>query len=328
MLKHMSLSAIVAWCLFAGVFGLSAIGLVTSRFGWRIYLELLSHFQLQYLVLSLIGLVGLALTHHKALFLIGLLCVAALATQIVSWYVPPKFLFSDSGNFRILIANINTQNQQYEQVVSFAQQENPDLALFMEVNETWVNNLDVLLDDLPYSDGQDNPFNFGIVLYSRYPLQNTQLKSFSADSTPSVVGSISVSDRPLSFVATHPLPPIRPAIFHSRNNQLNLVSEYLQTVDDPTLVIGDFNITMWSPYYRRFIRRTGLENARRGFGLLPSWPTERTYGKIPGWASLLFSIPIDHCLLSPDLTVTDVRVGPNVGSDHRPVIVDLRLEGI
>jgi endonuclease/exonuclease/phosphatase (EEP) superfamily protein YafD len=39
----------------------------------------------------------------------------------------------------------------------------------------------------------------------------------------------------------------------------------------------------------------------------------------------LFSIPIDHCFISPSIAVTDVRTGPDVGSDHRPIIVDLRL---
>jgi endonuclease/exonuclease/phosphatase (EEP) superfamily protein YafD len=37
----------------------------------------------------------------------------------------------------------------------------------------------------------------------------------------------------------------------------------------------------------------------------------------------LLSIPIDHCLISPDIKVVNIRTGPNVGSDHRPLITDL-----
>lgn len=319
------LLTLLTWGLLAGIVVISAIAFVTSHLGWPIYLEVLSHFQMQYFVLCLIALTAIALTRNRTVFLLSLICVAALSTQLLPWYIPPKFLGHGDGNFRILIANINTRNQQYEKVKSFAQQEEPDLALFMEVNKTWINSLNEGLNTLPYSSSHDNPYHSGIALYSRFPLEETQLKNFSDESTPSVVGRFKAEGKTISFVAAHPLPPIGHRMFHSRNRQLDLVSQYLQTIDQPKLVIGDFNITMWSPYYRSFMRKTDLANARQGFGLLPSWPTQRTYGRIPSWASLLFSIPIDHCLLSRELQVTNIRVGPNIGSDHRPVIVDLRL---
>jgi endonuclease/exonuclease/phosphatase (EEP) superfamily protein YafD len=34
------------------------------------------------------------------------------------------------------------------------------------------------------------------------------------------------------------------------------------------------------------------------------------------------SVPIDHCLVSPEITILDRRLGPAVGSDHYPLIVD------
>lgn len=92
-------------------------------------------------------------------------------------------------------------------------------------------------------------------------------------------------------------------------------------------MVGDLNITMWSPYYKRFARQTGLRNARQGFGILPSWPTKETYSQISPALSLLLAIPIDHCLISPEIKVLNIRTGPNVGSDHRPVITDLLIPG-
>jgi endonuclease/exonuclease/phosphatase (EEP) superfamily protein YafD len=60
-----------------------------------------------------------------------------------------------------------------------------------------------------------------------------------------------------------------------------------------------------------------LRDTRAGFGIQASWPTQ-----IPP-----LGIPLDHCLVSPELVVLDRRLGPAVGSDHRPVILELARAG-
>ena len=57
--------------------------------------------------------------------------------------------------------------------------------------------------------------------------------------------------------------------------------------------------------------------SRLGFGVQATWPS--VY-RIPP-----MMIPIDHCLVSPDVRVVGRRVGPHIGSDHLPVIVELQF---
>lgn len=47
------------------------------------------------------------------------------------------------------------------------------------------------------------------------------------------------------------------------------------------------------------------------------------YSKIPLLLSFLISIPIDHCLISPEIKVSNIETGGNVNSDHLPLIIDL-----
>jgi endonuclease/exonuclease/phosphatase (EEP) superfamily protein YafD len=320
------LSNFVSFVTLGSIVSITGLALVSSRYGWKIYLEIFSHFQVQYFVLALLLFVILWFTRRKPFILIGLLCCTTLATQVVLWYIPPKqFLSTPPANVRILVANINTKNQSYSKVMSLVRREQPDLAIFMEVDNRWVEQLNSLHDLLPHSFGQANPYNLGLVVYSQQALTNPQVHFFGTEKNASVTGQFVVNGKSFLLLATHPLPPAKPSFFQSRNQQLDLISQYLKTTSLPVVMVGDLNLTMWSPYYRRLVNQTGLKNARQGFGILPTWPTQGSYNGLPAVATSLLAIPIDHCLLSPDLEVSHIRVGAETGSDHRPLIVDLHL---
>jgi endonuclease/exonuclease/phosphatase family metal-dependent hydrolase len=72
------------------------------------------------------------------------------------------------------------------------------------------------------------------------------------------------------------------------------------------------------PYLRTLL--PWLINGRRT--ALASWPSASRVG----WLSLLLGIPIDHCLVSSDIGVAGFAHGPDLGSDHLPIVVDLTLE--
>jgi endonuclease/exonuclease/phosphatase (EEP) superfamily protein YafD len=81
----------------------------------------------------------------------------------------------------------------------------------------------------------------------------------------------------------------------------------------PVLLLGDLNVTPWNRHFRLLLERTGLRDSSRGRGVQPTWPA----------GSLLFAIPLDHGLHSPDIAILQRRIGGDVGSDHLPVIIDV-----
>lgn len=317
----------LAGLLLVLLLGITGIGIGSSYLGWPHPLELWSHFQLQYLILGLGSLGILALTRRWLLIGIGCVLVAFQSVQILPWYLSPPLdslatPLDRPPLLRVVLANINTRNQAYDRVIGFVQQESPDIVLLMEVSENWQGPLVAIQDQLPYSFNQT-----GNYLFSRYPLQDPRSDYFGTDRTAALLTQITVQDpttqdRRIALIGAHPLPPIRPELFHSRNRHLDGIAQTLGSVSQPTILMGDLNITPWSPYYRRLIRITGLNNTRLGFGILPSWPTPGTY---PLGLDRILQLPIDHCLVSAEFETLEIRVGPDIGSDHRPVIVDLAL---
>jgi endonuclease/exonuclease/phosphatase (EEP) superfamily protein YafD len=103
-----------------------------------------------------------------------------------------------------------------------------------------------------------------------------------------------------------------------RNRQLDTLTGMIQMeAGREQILLGDLNITPWSPHYTRLERQAGLTNGAMARGYLPTWPAG--YNPV--------KIPIDHCLLSEGLRVRQFRTGPDTGSDHLPIIVDVAVGG-
>lgn len=84
------------------------------------------------------------------------------------------------------------------------------------------------------------------------------------------------------------------------------------------IVGGDFNATPWSWVIRRFDAVPGFERWTRA---LPTWPAPAAAKE--GIPSLVAFLPIDHIFSTDDWQLIRVRRGPDLGSDHYPIIVEL-----
>ncbi|MEW6495686.1 MAG: endonuclease/exonuclease/phosphatase family protein [Cyanobacteriota bacterium] len=318
-----SVKRFIPYLLLAGIVSTTLISL--SRYvGWIRALELLSHFQRQYLAIIVVLFGLLLLTRRKSFIITGLLCLALSLIPLITWYIPQSEVdIISTKPIRVFLSNVHKSNQNYSKVISLVRKENPDIAVFDEIHENWLEPLNSLKEILPYSVKQVNPASIGITVYSKLPLENVAVDSFGPTNKPGIVADFTINGQVVSLVAAHPLPPFQPTFFESRNQQLKGISQYVKSLKTPVLIVGDLNITMWSPYYKRLISQTGLRNARQGFGILPSWPAKSSVSRVPGIIAPLFSIPIDHVLISPEIQVLNIRTGQNVGSDHLPLIADL-----
>ena len=100
-----------------------------------------------------------------------------------------------------------------------------------------------------------------------------------------------------------------------RDAQIRFAAEWAEGRDGAVIVVGDLNATPWSwPF--GLLTEAGLRNSQVGFGLQASFPARSMF---------VFRVPIDHLLHSDDLMVRDRYLGPALGSDHFPLIVDLEL---
>ncbi len=306
--------------------GITTVAILSSRISGPLVFEILCHFQMQYLGMVLILSAITIWLKRSRLILLTLFCLALLSAQVIPWYFPPA-QSNITPNYRVMSTNLNVANSNATEIIKLTEKERPDLALFIEVNDSMAKQLEALKTFLPYSSNQLTPYQPGTVLYSKDPLTDFKIRKFDTNNAVNLTARVQTKNRQLSIVAIHPLSPVKREFIHSRNKVFKAVSKYIQQQDDPVLLIGDFNTTMWSPSYRTLAHETGLKNTRKGLGIFPTWPANMSYYLTPKLNILakLFQIPIDQCLTSPSLNAVKMHTGSDVGSDHLPIIVDFSI---
>lgn len=286
-----------------------------ARIGWLT--ELATHFRPQYGFLGLLaGLLALAAGRRLA-------ATAALGIAVVNlwiaWpYLAPWFATRTplaSGAPSVVSLNLHYRNTEYERVASYLQAVTPDLLVLAELTPDWSRALQPVLAGYPHALAASRRSPWGLGVYSRYPLREAFGTDLGVRGSFNVIATVDWLAGPVRLVAVHLASPTRPRFAQARNRQLEQLARILAASDPalPRLLVGDLNITPFSPYLRDFLARTGMHDARRSQGLHGTWP---------GWL-LPLQIPIDHAIVDESLAATRVQRGPAVGSDHYPLEVHL-----
>ena len=293
--------------------GLLLCGWITqffARFSW--VTELSCHFAWQYTTTIFIALVVVCLYKKWKIAAVVFCIFMWQAFHTLGIFLPqsdPEA--TQTSAMSILHFNVLRSNENYSDVIRFIQEQQSDFVCLQEVTYKWEEACKALYEEYPYHESVPRDDSFGILFLSRRPFLYKKVQYFARSQVPSIIVKVVHEKREFTIVATHPLPP-RTALYSAqRNEQLTAVANYVKKIQTPVVVIGDLNVTPWSPYFKDFVQISQLKDSRQGFGIHCTWPS---------MAPLLW-IPIDHCLLSANAKVHNRQVMSNYGSDHYPIVI-------
>ena len=309
------LTLLFGWLISAAaaVFVLSSLAGFLGRRWW--IFDLFNHFRVQYFI----GLAILAILFAAGGRFIATFVCAATAVFNLILLLPPYLQSPSSENsqrtYRLFSANVLQQNERYDLAIAAIEEANPDLIVLVEVNQKWMEALKSIRQKYPYAPSFLREDNYGIALFSRYPLLSSNVYNFCDVDIPTVTGTFEVDGEALTLVGTHPPPPKSSRQAHLRNQQLAAMGRWASQQSGLLILAGDMNASPWTPFFKDLIRKSKLKDSRNGFGIQPSWPVRMPF----------LRVPIDQVLVSPAVNVHLGRLGPITGSDHLPVIVDFSL---
>lgn len=306
--KFRFLLVIVGVCLVAGHFAKSS---------W--FCDILTAFvfyQLLGAIVALVGLLALRAWRSATVAALLLAWLLVMTAPYLPWRQGRGEVHAATGNpVRVLLTNVLSHNRESAELMRMIQDANPDIICAQEVDDYWYTEFQRLKEAYPHHHAIPRPDNFGIGLWSRFPLLDVSTLELGDATVPTIMAKLNVHGTTVNLLCLHTLPPLLGDYADTRNQQLAAVPELVEKYGAPFLLVGDLNATMWSPYVTDIIAATGLQDARKGFGIFPTWPANVPLFPTP--------CPIDQILVSPGIEVNNFERGPFVGSDHYPVWADV-----
>ncbi len=217
----------------------------------------------------------------------------------------------------ILVSNVLTPNDQYHLLIEQIQTLKPDLVLTLETDQTWQNELSVIEPDYPYRVPVPLDNLYGMHLYSRLELKDTEVKFILSNEIPSIHSTVVLrSGQEVKIYCLHPKPPSPTEAKEStlRDAELLIVGDHIKDRDESSIVLGDLNDVAWSRTTRLFQRVSGLLDPRVGRKYINTF-----HAKYP-----LLRWSLDHIFHSTDFALVEMHRVPFIGSDHFPVYVVLQ----
>ena len=225
----------------------------------------------------------------------------------------------DGSAIRLVISNVEKENDQYELWMQTIQAADPDVLVVLEIDQRWFRATDRLIQLYPYRVIQPQDNWYGMMMLSRLPIEHHEIRFLVQDDVPSIDATIHLQGKTLvRIVAVHPRPPepIRDNDSVARDAELTLWGQELNGDQGPVVICGDLNDVAWSHTTRLFLRTSGLLDPRRGRGLFNTFNAKHFFQRFP----------VDHVFVSPHFRVCGIQRLPFVGSDHFPMRIDLRFE--
>lgn len=290
------------------------------------YYKILDFPRIQYLLLGILFLVLFVTLTKKWKLPSFLLLVSLLAVIVIHGMVIYPYLYGQKtvldfqdrsikteDAFSIILANVLVDNRQSKAFLDIVKEHDPDILLAMEVDEWWIKELQVLEEKYPYKLEFPLDNAYGMSMYSKLPMDNTEIKFLNKQDVPSFHTIMTLpSGKTFNFHGIHPVAPVPskkyPDNVGEKEVALLKIGKIVSKNSLPSIVAGDFNDVSWSRTSRMFGEEGKLNNVRIGRGLYNTFDA----------TSYFFRWPLDHYFVTREFKVVHLERLPKFGSDHFP----------
>jgi len=288
---------------------------------WHWYADLFAHFRVQYLLGFAVGSILLFCRRMWTTGVFALLGFGVNGVAILpqlSTTPAHQAAPASAPKLRCVSFNLLQGNERFDAVEQFVRQCDADVLVFQEVTPELGEILKRTVDIYPTQRIGGRKDSKGYALLTRLPAANLRFEPLPGQKQ---IGAIAAEiETPAGIFTIFGIHSHKPTSAKGAISQrayfdwLAKRSHEIRADGRPFIMMGDFNATPWSVPFQAFASQSELLDTSRGVVFGATWS---------------FYLPqrltIDHGFVSPEWRLLRREVGPALGSDHRPLILDLAL---
>jgi endonuclease/exonuclease/phosphatase (EEP) superfamily protein YafD len=279
----------------------------------------------RYVYLPAYACVAWAMWQRRWLLLtVGLVLVACHLTWMAPDFVRDRRFDPPSGTpmasaaptVRVFFANVAANNTQHQALLNEIATANPDVVVLVEFSWPWhiAFKSAPVMGPYKYGAGWLQSHVGSVNLFSKLPLTTERQDWIGGRAVHTA--DIQLGGQTLRLIGLHAPRPIGSPQY-GYYDYWNQMMPKLTGQRGPLVIVGDFNATEHSRVYGQLTAdRLRSAHDDRGRGWAATWPNGQFW---------LPPIRIDQAFLSPEVECVRIVEGEGQGSDHKPLVIDVRL---
>ena len=347
------LLSLAGWLSLAGGFGFCLLGLSAFIAPGFWITDNMSFFVRQFLGFGICGfaggLIGLAVRHrlpglYRRLLLILLVLVVTLASLMVARVAAvtdTDATSASAGGKDLRLVSINLEHLFFgdESLFTYLSELDADIIVLQESGWEWQQYAwdrrvgpTQIAGSGPYHAHVGSGALKGIVIFSRYPIETLrytpikgpeQIEGYFDLDREFISLEIDVNGTPLSMIAVHPMTPRKGPLWGLRQDYFSKLREEADRLSKNAsgnlVIIGDWNTSPWSGNFLTFLTDLDLTTS------FPAGIPQTTRFFFDYRLHWLLGAVVDHVAVSPQVHIKAVALGPELPTDHLPLVVDLTI---
>lgn len=235
--------------------------------------------------------------------LLTVFVVVVLTYPHVPWINPSE---AGAGSIRLVQFNVRFHNARQAEAAAWIAAQKPDVLMLQEYSEKDHPDVQKLAGILPHRINCKSAGLGDVAVFTRFPLL---VQHCGAEDGLVWVQAL-VDGKAITFASLHlkwPWP-------YGQWQQLQRLQSVFAAIPKPIVLAGDHNAVPWSASVKEVERLTGS-------AVISGYRTTLRLDVFHDGKPLPV-LPIDHVLLPESTTIRKIWVGPDIGSDHLPVVVE------
>jgi endonuclease/exonuclease/phosphatase (EEP) superfamily protein YafD len=256
--------------------------------------------------------IGAMLVNQAYLFLLIRPYTRLAAIQMIKMEQAP------GERLKVFVANVRQDNRDTSRLFAIMELENPEIVLLVETDQWWADATKPLAKNYPYKIIVPLANTYGMVLYSRIPIIDKEIRYLTDPEIPSIkVDLLTPGGFRFRLYGLHPKPPVPKESTEStqRDAEILIVAKEARKCGLPVIVAGDLNDVAWSYTTRLFLKVSELLDPRIGRGFYSTF-----HANYP-----LMRWPLDHFFCSSHFYLMRLDRMPDIGSDHFPMLMEVSM---